>query len=225
MLSTLLQSIGLGIAGIDPLGAVLLMTAIQAGIDRSKIIALILSTFLTTVIFGVVIALVGQQVVASIIPSAESAIWAYLELAVAAVIGYWLFLKWSGPPKAKQEKKQQAIDGDVWAYLLAGAAFSITSVLDPTFLAVAVVVADTKSMWISISAFTLWILISQFMLFGLFVAYLFGIHQRLIDQTQGLWEKYKRLFRQLLHVAAILAILLLVLDASYYFVNGIYFDL
>ena len=89
MVNELIQIIGLGIAGIDPFGAILLFSVIHARADRIKVIVLTLSIFITTVLAGVVITLASKHLVESNLPEASSelgAVWAYIEIGVAALI-------------------------------------------------------------------------------------------------------------------------------------------
>ena len=66
MVNKLMQAVALGVAGIDPLGAILLFSAIRTGASRVKIIAFTASTFVTTIIAGVVIAVASNRVVESV---------------------------------------------------------------------------------------------------------------------------------------------------------------
>lgn len=220
----IIQIIGLGIAGIDPVGAILLFSAIYSGAGRSKIIALTVSAFVATVAAGVMITLASSQLVA-VADFESGAIWAYLEIGVAILIGYWLIRgSKSDHGFEKKKEKQQSLGETIPAYIFTGVVFAATAVIDPTFFATAVVIADTNDVFVSIIAFTIWTLISQFMLFGLFAAHLLGLDQRLINVTMGLWERHKPLLQGLLYVAGIFVGLLLLADASYYIINGSYFS-
>lgn len=227
MINELIQAIGLGIAGIDPLGAILLFSAISAGAERFKVVALVLSTLITSVVVGVVITVAGGQFIesTSIESSSEpGAIWAYLEIGVAIILGYWLLQRIRNKRDLKEtEKKQRPLSGTILTYIVAGVVFSVTAVIDPTFIATAVVITDNNDVFISIIAFTIWTLISQIMMFALFVAYLSGTEQSLINATKLLWGKHKSLFQGALYVAGTLAVLLLLADAFYYIINKNYY--
>lgn len=229
MVNKLMQAVALGVAGIDPLGAILLFSAIRTGASHIKIIAFTASTFVTTIIAGVVTAVASNRVVESVsvlleISSESSPIWAYIEIGVALLIGYWLIRANRGNHDfEKKEKKQRTLEGATPAYVLAGVVFSATAVIDPTFLATAVVLADANDVFINIIAFTVWTLISQFMLFALFVAYLCGVEQHLVTTTMLLWQRHRKLFQYIVHAAGALAVLLLLADAIYYIINDSYF--
>ena len=226
MVNELIQAVGLGIAGIDPLGAILLFSAIRTGASRIKIVAFTASTFVTTIVAGVTTTVAGNRIVESVsvpleLSSESSPIWACIEIGVALLIGYWLI-------RARNnhglEKKHRDLGGPTSAYVLAGVVFSATAVVDPTFLATAVVFADADDAFIIIIAFTVWTLTSQFMLFALFAAYLYGVDQHLVTTTMQLWQRHRRLFRNILYAAGVLAVLLLLADAIYYIINGSYFS-
>lgn len=228
MINELIQAISLGIAGIDPLGAILLFSAISAGAERIKVISLVVSVLVTSVVAGVVITVASDQLVESTSlesPSEPGAIWAYLEISVAIILGYWLIQRSKINRDFKKEKKNNDNSvGTIFTYIVAGAVFSVTAVIDPTFIATAVVVADNNDVFISIIAFTIWTLISQFMMFALFVAYLSSTEQRLINATMLLWQKHKSLFQRALYVAGALVVLLLLADAIYYIINKHYYS-
>ena len=226
MINELIQTIGLGIAGIDPLGAILLFSAIRAGAERPKVIALVVSISITSVIAGVLVAVASGQLVESTSlepPSQPGVIWAYLEIGIAILIGYWLIQRSKSNGDSKKEKINNDSIGTILTCIVAGAVFSVTTVIDPTFIATAIVVADINDVFISIIAFTIWTLISQFMMFALFVAYLSGTEQRLINATMLLWQRHKSLFERALYAAGVLAVLLLLADAIYYIINKNYY--
>jgi hypothetical protein len=52
MINAILTAIGLGIAGIDPLGALLLMSAITAGMSSLKIKLFTITVFVSTILTG-----------------------------------------------------------------------------------------------------------------------------------------------------------------------------
>lgn len=228
MTNELIQSIGLGVAGIDPFGAMLLFAAIRAGAERSKVVALTISTFIATVVAGVILALVNSQFVETLPAEASAeagAIWAYLEIGVAFLIGYWLIRDSKCSDDAEEKKRRRPLEGKgISAYIFAGVAFSATALIDPTFLAIAVVVADINSLLFNIFAFSIWTLISQFMLFGLFAAYLYGLEQRLAIRAMALWQRHQLLFKKLLYITGVIAMLLLLADAIYYMANGRYYS-
>jgi hypothetical protein len=85
--------VGLGLAGIDPLGAALLVGAIAAGAGRTKVFAFAASVFITSVVTGTAMAVLGNRLLENIddaVPSASSPVWAYLEVGVAVLIVVWL---------------------------------------------------------------------------------------------------------------------------------------
>lgn len=225
MINELIQAIWLGVAGIDPVGAVVVFSAIHLGIGRSKIIALTVGAFVCTVSAGVIITTVGSKFLLVETESEPGAIWAYLEIAAAILLGYWLMSRlFSKSDSEKKEKKPLPLDGSIAVYALSGAALSLPSVFDPTFIATAVVVADNNDVILSTVAFTLWTLISQFMLFVLVVAYLYGREKPLVDATLLFWKRHGRLLTNLLYAIGALVVLLLLMDASYYIVTGHYFS-
>lgn len=224
--SVMLQVLGLGVAGIDPLGAVLVFSAITAGAARAKVVALAVSVLVATVAAGVVLTLTGRSLAGnstSAEPSEPGPVWAYIELAVAVVLVVWLWRGLSGKrevgPKAESKRR---LKGPVLVFVGAGCLFSLTSVVDPTFLAAAAVLGPVDNMFFTFIAFGVWTLISQFMLFVLLVAFLVGADQRIVGASQRLWARHRDRFRVFLYVAGAVAVVVLAFDAGYFFINDRY---
>lgn len=224
MADVLARVIGLGIAGIDPLGAALLVSAITAGARRTKVFAFAVSVFITSVLAGTLLTLLGNRLFEGsddVLPSSSSSVWAYLELGAAALIAVWL-IRSLRPASEPEAKPQTGIGRSTIAMVLAGAAFTATSVLDPTFLATAAVVGPSDNIITTLLSFTAWTLISQIMLFALVVAFNFGAHQRAIDATQRWWNQNKKVLTALLKAAGIFAVLALLVDAGWFLATDQY---
>ncbi len=221
----LLQVVGLGLAGIDPLGAALLVGAIAAGAGRTKVFAFAASVFITSVVAGTAMAVLGNRLLENVddaVPSASSPVWAYLEVVVAAVIVVWLIRRRAPADEDAAPKTQRNISRSTAAMVTAGAAFTVTSALDPTFLATFAVVGPSGSVVTALLSFTIWTLISQVLLFSLVVAFNFGAHERALDAARRWWERRKTLFTALLQAAGVIVVIALLIDASYFFATGKY---
>lgn len=225
-MSELFTILGLAVAGIDPLGAILLASAISAGIDKSKIIGFTIAVLLSAVVTGTIFSVIGIQFVEQIkraFPRLNSSIWVYVNIILAVLILVWLYrqTKVNSSKKPKPVKKQR-LQGSLFATLTLGIVFGASSVLDPTFAGAIGVAAQTNSIAAIISLHATWIIISQFMLFGLLIAYLLNKHHQLMGWSKRFWQGHKRRFTLIVHGAALVVAIVLVADSIVYIFSGSY---
>ncbi len=215
--------IGIGIAGLDPFGAVLLVSAITAGAGRTKVFTFAASVLTTSVLTGTALALAGNRMFESsgADTSSSSPAWAYLEMGTALLIAVWL-ARGLMPSGTEPAPPRRDIAQSTPAIAAAGAAFTLTSVLDPTFLATAAVVGPSGNIVVALLSFALWTLISQILLFSLVAAFNFGAHERAVDATRRWWQRHEMLLTTLLKIAGLLVVIALLVDAGYYFATDHY---
>lgn len=225
MLEALLAAVGLGIAGIDPLGALLLMTAIAAKLSRSKLVIFSATVLLSAVIAGTILSLTGAGLISSIkdvIPVSTSRVWVIVNLIVAAAILLWIIRRKITDKQPNQVKSRSKLSGSNYAITATSILFGASSVLDPTFLANISLAAQSKNLATVVAMHTIWILVSQIMLFGLFAAYLLGKHETVIDYARRQYNKHKSLLQNILYLAAIAILIILVLDSASYLISEKY---
>lgn len=225
-MSELLTILGLAIAGIDPVGAILLAGAISASLAKSKVIGFTLSALLGTVIAGTVFSVIGIRFIdqiKSLFPSLSSGIWVYVNIALALLILVWLYRQlWRKTDTKQKPAKKRKLQGSLFTVVGLGIVFGASSVLDPTFVAAIGVAAQTENVLVIVGLHTVWITISQFMLFGLLIAYLLGKHHQLLNWSKTFWHKHKPGFIKVVHFAAFAVSLILVIDSITYLTSGSY---
>lgn len=222
MITLLLSTVLLGVAGIDPLGAVIVASAITAGISRAKIVLFTACVFVFTILTGIFFSYAGTNFIANItssLPDSDSAFWAFINIAIVMIIGVWLYRK--SKPAANQKPRKKLTDSP-WAIILAGVAFGVGAVFDPTFLAVISLAGQNGNLLTIATMHTIWVLISQVLLFGLFIAYLFGKHRVILERSKALWQRHKDLFNRLVFGAAVLSVTVLVVDTLFFIARGEY---
>ncbi|MEO1056367.1 MAG: hypothetical protein AAFY28_05565 [Actinomycetota bacterium] len=219
----LLQSAGLGAAGFDPLGAVLLAAAIGAGATRPKVLSFAVAVFVSTVLVGTVLATIGAELFDGGLswPSIPGAVWAWLELLAAALIIGWLIWRPQRIPDQTSQPRRR-ISGSVAAFALAGVGFTVTSVVDPTFLATIAIAGQRDDLVAAVLAFAVWVFVSQLMLWGLVVAFEFGAHERLIAATRRTWRARRTAIIASVRIVAVLAAIGLTIDAVYFLTTDRY---
>lgn len=223
-----LATVGLALAGIDPLGLSLLIAALAAGAKKPHVVVFSFATLIGTVALGVLFSLFGDhlaQVASGILPDVNDPIWAMVELIVAGVIVYWLVS--SPKPDAEGPKSNEATSAprggsSVIGIAVSGLAFSLSAVSDPTFLATAAVASQAGGLFAMIGLHVLWVLISQGLLFGFAIAYLFDLHEPLVATAKPLWERLKRPLLFVLKASLAVFAIGLIADAVTLFATGAY---
>jgi hypothetical protein len=207
----------LGIAEIDPVGAMLLFSAIVAGVRRARLVAFVGSVLVSTVLTGMALSSVGGNVFDAV----PNTIWAYAELALAVVIVIWIIRSVRNQSLGHHRvKKCRSLPGSTAMVVLWGIAFGLSMVLDPTFVAAAALGAQTDDLAAVAVAFTGWVLISQFMLFALFVAYLVGADKRIVPWSKHQWHRHRRLLLGLVYAAGGIVAIGLAADAIHFLATG-----
>lgn len=226
MLKSLLLVLGLGFAGIDPLGLSILVAAIAAGARKPHVIAFCAASLVGIAAIGAVFWVFGKQVadqINALVPDLNDPVWAVIELCVAALIFYWLVSHYTASEDAKAPtpaKLPQRMS--VFGMVVAGLAFSGATALDPTFFATAAIASQAKTVFVAIALFIVWLLVSQSLLFAFALAYLFDAHQPLIDFVKPMWEKVEKPVIRLFYMALFALAVGLTVDALTMFATGSY---
>ena len=152
--------VGLGIAGLDPIGALMVVPALAARAKRRVVMLFFGMAALVTVATGLVLGESVQYVTAwienlSVPVVARMAV----QVVLAVALGWWAVYRWVRRKDPKSEKKS-LLTGPT-AMSLAGAFWGISAVTDPSFLALAVIDSRISSLLASVLVFTGWFLVSQ----------------------------------------------------------------
>jgi hypothetical protein len=226
MISTLLSTIGLGVAGIDPVGAILLMTAVSTGVSKIKIIAFTVSVFLASTVISTLISVLGTNIIKNIsnsFPQGHSVFWAYADVVLVLVLSVWLVRQYTKKePKDSGNKKRKMIRGSAGVFMAAGVVFGVTSVLDPTFIANTTLAAQAGSIYQVVVMQSLWILISQCMLVGVALAFMLGLSDRLIAWASTLWARHRLFLKNAVLVSGVVAVFAITFDLLHFVVKGTY---
>ncbi|PID37372.1 MAG: hypothetical protein CR993_00750 [Rhodobacterales bacterium] len=217
--------LGLGLAGIDPLGLAVVLAAIAAGGSKPHVVAFCVASFLATVSLGVLFSFFGEQLshfVSSFVPDDNDPSWAFVELVAAALIFYWLVSHLRQRDVEEEPDPAKAPASSVLGITVSGMAFSLSALPDPTFLAVVALASQATSVMTMVAYHSLWVLVSQLPLFGFAVAFLLGVHQPLMDRARPIWDKVKRpiIFLFMISLGALAA--LLAFDAVAFLLTGAY---
>ena len=183
--------VSLGLAGIDPIGMMLLVTMQTAGLSKTKAYLYGGLVLFGTAILGFVLSsLLGRGLsdLASSINNFSNTVWVWIYLALILILTSWGIKRLSAKEQKEKEKDQESSKG-----VYGAAAFMIfTALTDPTFLAVLALSGQVNHLLLSVLYNLLWVFISQAPLFLLLLAIVFNKHHMFIDKFNTYYEKYKR---------------------------------
>lgn len=217
----LLTAFGLGLAGLDPAGALLAVAALAAGARDRDVLAYGLIVLGGTALLGTLLSLTLGARLASVdwailVPTGR--VGAVVELVVGLALLGWAALRLRrGAVAARKPRRTRTGPGPL---ALLGMLFLGSAVLDPTFLGL-VVVAGRGEPALSVSlAHLTWSLLSQLPLVLLLVAISRGGHQRAVAWFRRTAARATPVLRRVVTVALVTAGLFLVLDAAWLFATG-----
>ena len=220
MIELLLTALGLGLAGLDPSGALFAAGALGAGARERHVVAFGLVTLLGTAAFGTVLSLtVGPRITDLDWGFLFSSPGALIEAALGLVLVAWGVTRARRP--ATRAPKPRSPRGRGPAVLLAFAVlFALMAVLDPTFDALVVIAGRGEPLWSVAVAHSIWIVVSQAPLVLLLAAMAGGKHERFVAQFGSFWERVRPAVGRLVTAAALLVGTFFVLDAGWWFATG-----
>ena len=222
----MLNTIGLGVLGIDPITAAYMMSMRLRGERKSRITWFFLSFAIFTILVGTVLAASMGAAAAvflqSILPDDGSRFWAIAELAVSVVILLWVARRVFAGPKREKKQPREAGRGGALGHIAVGFVFAITSFSDPTFYAVMLIGGESRSVVTAALLLALWFAVSQCLAMVVYAA----IQCDRLDALVARLDKWKArnltLFNRALHGALIAIAILLAVDASAYMFTGVY---
>lgn len=191
--SLLITVITLGLIGLDPVGALIGITAMATGSKRRTVILYGLAVLMTTIATGTVISLTSATFLAdfdwtlSWIPDTHGAI-------IQVILGLALLVygihRWQNRNKAEDEKSERR-SGGALILIGTGLLFGVTAPIDPTFVGLSVVAGNTENLLAILVAHTGWILISQLPLVVWLVAVMMNRHQKVMVKIQSSWARVR----------------------------------
>ena len=217
----LVAALGLGLAGLDPAGALIAVAALSAG-ARDRAVALYgILVILGTAVFGSILSLsIGARLAnvdwLALIPAGRAG--AVLEIVLGAGLLAWAALRLTRT--TVRAPKPRRVRAGAWGLVGTGLLFTLSAVLDPTFVALTVLAGRGADVAAVCVAQLLWALISQAPLVLLLVVMARGGHERAVGRFTSWWERARPVAKTLMTVALVLIGLVLVVDGVWWFVTG-----
>lgn len=223
-----LLTVALGFAGLDPIGGVIVMSAIAHKTPKSKVIAFSVIALLSTV---TLIVLISFCLRAGVLHAYESMgrgmdeFFLVLDFVVAIVAGAW-FIKRAffkaktsdakGKPSEAEDKEESKLSKSARKNLpLAGVLLSFWIMTDPIFWSFVTMIAREGGLIFWIFLAVVWVFLSQIPLFVLTIAMAFGSYEKLLERIDRFLDKNNR--REKLKKVTHWGINLFILVVSVYF--------
>lgn len=216
----LVAAIGLGIAGFDPFGALLVAGALTIGASWRAA----LSFTLASAVVPIPLALLAGHALGPAITAIEehlslpASIWVVITLGAGVAMIGWAVRRIRRPPG--EPKERPPLDVSARAMALAGLAFGVTVLADPAYYAIIAVVARNPDPAARAAAVVVWFLISECLLIALVVASFTGAHRRAAEGLRRAWRRASPVINGFITIALLVVGVLLILDGTWFLITG-----
>lgn len=222
MIGLLFTAAGLGVAGLDPTGALFAAGLLTAGARERHVAAYGVAALAGTVVLGTTLSLaVGSRL--------DDLDWSVLypgDLAATLVEGALglALLAWgiarSLRPGTRAPKPRSSRGTGGLALVLLGLLFAVAAVLDPTFVSLVLVAGREGGVVSVVAAHTIWVLVSQAPLALFLVAMARGRHERFVVRLQSWWARSRPAIGRVMTGAALVVGVFFLADAGWWLATG-----
>lgn len=223
MLELLTSTIGLGIAGMDPIGALIAIAALGSGARSRNVLAYGFLMIAVTVVLGVVLSLVVGTRLASLFDrdllNQGDRFWAMGEGVAGFVLVAWGIRRIVRPPNLHDSGSKSHGTG-LQALCGVGFLYGMSSILDPTFVAVVILAGRHGSFLDAGVSHLLWIMISQLPLVVVLGAILSGRYTTIIEPLKTGWQRIRPWLSRIGTAATLLISFFLLADAWMWLATG-----
>lgn len=219
-MGNLLFVMGLGLAGIDPAGMVMLIPYLSHKDSKKKAVLFGLSIVCgVSLLGGTLSGLLASMVPAieDMITSLEDRVWIGINLLVSLFL---LSIGWNRIRKRGGKKSGKPEKGSGKGFWLVVGLNVILTLADPTFLSVVTLAGHKNNLFLSLFYAMVWIIISQSPLFLLIGAVLMGKHEAFISRFQSWRARHANTLSNLVTILIFICAGLLLLDVILYQVAG-----
>ncbi len=221
-MTLLLTALALGLAGLDPAGALVVAGALAAGARESHVVLFGLVVLVGTVVLGTTLSLtVGPRVAEidwSVFAPGDRTV-AFVEALLGVGLVCWGLVR-ARRPTAHAPKPRSAAGTGPIALVGAGILFALSAVFDPTFVALTVIAGRDGAFWSAAVAHSVWVLVSQGPLVLVLGAMAGGKHKGVVIWFRSLWSRLRPAIGRLVTGAVLLVGAFFLLDAGWWFVTG-----
>ncbi len=223
----------LGLAGIDPTGVFVVISALAMGLKRSKVIMFMLTVFFATIITGLISSYIIVEIpvdfISNLFNYIPDDIYMILEFIIGLVLLNWFIERtFFKQKKINKDIKKESIFSKYMknGLFFVGLFFAVSQLADPSFLALVTLSAQSNNLTSIIVANIVWVLISQLPMFILFIPILLNKHEKFINyfnnkiMTSNRVEKIKLFLYSLLSLIILVAAILSLTESIYYLITN-----
>lgn len=228
----IISSILLGFGGFDPMGAVIIMTALAHKVPKKNVYLFSLMALISTTLFGTLFSSgigTGANYLSGLFNQIPDMVYVVLDFVIAIAAGTWLINRVFFKEKSseKEDKKESKFMGFARKSMpLAGFLFGFWAMSDPTFWTVVALTAKDGNLFMRILCSAIWMVIGQLPLYALTIAIIFGAHDKLIQNiekfldTNNRREKLHRIVEWVINIFVLAIIAYFLINPILYLVNG-----
>lgn len=222
----------LGLAGFDPAGALIIIAALSMRMSKKQIGLFAATTFIGTVLVGVIVSQVlGTSVtyISEFINNIPDIVYMWIEIAIGFLLLEWFVERvfFKKKSKEKEEKKESFFAKYLKkGMFIVGVLFAVLALTDPSFLALITLSGHSKNLVEVILANCTWITISQLPIFVLTIAIMLNKHEKIIAYFKAKFsnnpkiEKMKTALSALLMGIILVSGVIMLLDSGCYLIKG-----
>lgn len=188
-MSLLAIAFGLGLTGLDPIGALLALTALARGARRTSVLLFALIVFGVTALLGAMLSLTIGAGVTTLLAQLPAYIWVTFYAITAVLLLWWAASRWRRRSILGQSKDSRLTRWLDRGLPLVGLLFALSAVTDPSFVALVVIAGNEHSVLLVLFAHTVWSIVGQLPLLLLAIAVACNGHIVFQRRFNGFWER------------------------------------
>ena len=217
----ILLSLGLGLAGIDPLGALLVAAALSVGVKKRAVIGFGVMVLVGTVVLGVMLSILfgaGVMAIVDALKQLPDMVWVAVDIAVIVLL--W---SWAAKRVCSEKKFEKSDRTKKWlrhSIFMVGALFVLSMLADPSYLALIAAAGHQQHIGLAALAHSLWIIISQLPLFVLLAAVVFNKHEPVISKMKDVQERHSQKISWFVTGVIVMAGVIFAIDLGSFLMSG-----
>lgn len=223
MTALVLAALGLGLAGLDPAGALMAVATLAAGAQRRTVLGFGLVVLGGSVALGVTLSLtLGVRLrsvdLLGLLPRGD--LGALVEVVLGLGLLGWVWWRGRRGGRPKLPGADRFSRSRLLPVLGLGVAYALLSLTDPTFAGVVVLAGRGQPVAEVVAAHVVWSLASQLPLVVLLTAVLAGAHDGAVTWFRRWWARVGPVLRRAVTALALLAGVALLADATWFAATG-----
>jgi|GEM_PF-5761001 len=218
--------VGLGLLGLDPFGALIVISSIATGVRRRVVIVFFATALVSTVLTGFLLDESVQHINAWITSTftVTPSVRATVQLLATVGLGLWTAHAWKHRNQQRKDSKATVLAGASGMVLL-GIFWGVSAITDPSFYGITALSAASESIAFAVAAFTGWFLVSQAPLTLVVLTLAAGKNSSAVRRAISLAQATAKPARYTLAILLAIATVALALNTLTYVANGTFWPL